>query len=223
MTLFARQAALLVLLSSALPTLADTYTIRGAGSCEEWTASANDRGWVLGYISGYNAARASDLTQGMKNDEVVERITQICKADPAQDFDDAMQALIADLEKPRAASAGPLGTNPARSNSPANTANAPAATERMLSLTDLKLDIARMEGQRLVVRAKITTVGGMSMLTDPALPFDGNPVMADTEGLPRTDREFILTRCTGGCVVTVRGVVSTVLYQPGLKLLGLLR
>lgn len=218
-----RCALCLALSAGTVPALAGSYTIRGAGPCEEWTASANDRGWVLGYISGYNAARGSDLTQGMKNDEVVKRVTAICKADPAQDLDDAMQVLIADLGKPRATSATPPGATPPGSNSPAYSANAPAATERTVSLTDLKLDIARMEGQRLAVRAKITTVGGMSMLTDPALPFDGNPVMADTEGLPRTDREFILTRCTVGCVVTVRGVVSTVLYQPGLKLLGLLR
>jgi hypothetical protein len=222
MTFTVRHATLLVLLANALPALADSYTIRGAGSCKEWTASANDRGWVLGYISGFNAARTSDLTQGMKNDEVIERITQICKADPAQDFDDAMQTLIADLAKPPsspAAQAPRAPQTPPRVASP----SASATAERSITLTDLKLDIARMEGQRVAVRAKISTAGGMSMLTDPALPFDGNPVMADTESLPREDREFILTRCNLGCTVTVRGVVSPVLFQPGLKLLGVQR
>lgn len=207
----------------ALPVWASTYTIRGAGSCDEWKADAADRGWALGYISGYNAARGSAITQGMRNEEVVARITEICQADPSQDFDDAMQALIARLERvdkaPNADATAPTpGEGAATRPRPRD-----GASGQIISLTDLKLDIARMEGQRVTVRAKVATVGGLSMLADPELAFDSNPLVADTEGLPRDDREFLLTRCNRGCTVTVQGIVSEVFFQRGLRLLSLQR
>jgi hypothetical protein len=97
MSLTASRFALCLCLATALPAWSDSYTIRGAGPCDEWKADAGDRGWLLGYISGYNAARSSNLTEGMKNDELVEQMTQICKDDPSQDFDDAVQVLIGRL------------------------------------------------------------------------------------------------------------------------------
>lgn len=97
MSLTASRFALSLCLASALPAWADSYTIRGAGPCDEWKADAGDRGWLLGYLSGYNAARSSHLTEGMKNDDLVEQMTQICKGDPSQDFDDAVQVLIGRL------------------------------------------------------------------------------------------------------------------------------
>jgi hypothetical protein len=47
--------------------------------------------------------------------------------------------------------------------------------------------------------------------------------MADTETLPREDRQFILTQCSTGCEITARGVVGEVMLQPGLRLQSLQR
>lgn len=113
MSLTASRFALCLCLAGALPAGADTYTIRGAGPCDEWKADAGDRGWLLGYISGYNAARSTNLTEGMKNDDLVEQMTQICKEDPSQDFDDAVQVLIGRLVGEKATMPGP--TPPAQS------------------------------------------------------------------------------------------------------------
>jgi hypothetical protein len=82
---------------------------------------------------------------------------------------------------------------------------------------------ARRRKLRVAVRARLMLVGGMAMLTDPRQPFDTNPVMADTETLPREDRQFILTQCSTGCEITARGVVGEVMLQPGLRLQSLQR
>lgn len=102
-----RHAAMLLLLVATLPVWADTYTVRGAAACEEWKGDPSDRGWVMGYISGYNASQSGNLTEGMKNDEVVEQVGQICRDDPSQDFDDAVQVFIGRLLRARDASAAP--------------------------------------------------------------------------------------------------------------------
>lgn len=131
MTFTVPRLALCLCLASALPALADSYTIRGAGPCEEWKADPGDRGWVLGYLSGYNAATGGNLTEGMKNDEVVDLMTQICKEDPAQDFDDAVQVLIGRLAagRPADSAAPPSADSPAAGPvaSPPSAPSAPSA------------------------------------------------------------------------------------------------
>jgi hypothetical protein len=206
-------AALLAGLLLAAAPAAQAYVIHGAASCREWASDDYDRGWALGYISGYNAAGSTELSKGMKADDIVRRVAEVCRAEPDLDFDDALQKF---LESLRARAAEPPR--------PAARGAAPAApTYRARGITDLKLDIARMSGQRVAVRARLMLVGGMAMLTDPRQPFDTNPVMADTETLPREDRQFILTQCSTGCEITARGVVGEVMLQPGLRLQSLQR
>lgn len=80
---------------------------------------------------------------------------------------------------------------------------------RPVSLTDLKLDIDRMTGQRVEVTVSIHSTGGMVTLGDPERTPDMNPVMADSERLPRRDRALILERCgASGCRATVQGEVT---------------
>lgn len=205
-------AARLAGLMLALAAPAQAYIIHGAASCREWASDDYDRGWALGYISGYNAANSSELSKGMKTDEIVRRVAELCRAEPDLDFDDALRKFLDSL-KTRA-------PEPAR---PTARSGAAGTDFRNLSITDLKLDIASMGGQRVAVRAKLMLMGGMAMLTDPRQPFDTNPVFADTESLPRDDRQYILTRCSTGCEVTVRGVVSEVMLQPGVRMLSLVR
>ena len=206
-------AVLLAGLLAAATPAAQAYIVHGAASCREWASDDYDRGWALGYISGYNAAGSTELSKGMKADDIVRRVAEVCRAEPDLDFDDALQKF---LESLRARAAEPPR--------PAARGTAPAApTYRALGITDLKLDIARMSGQRVAVRARLMLVGGMAMLTDPRQPFDTNPVLADTESLPREDRQFILTQCSPGCEITARGVVGEVMLQPGLRLQSLQR
>jgi hypothetical protein len=207
-----RPTALLAGLLLVLAAPAQAYIIHGAAACREWASDDYDRGWALGYISGYNAAQSSELTKGMKTDEIVRRVAEVCRAEPDLDFDDALQKFL-DSVRTKA-------PEPAR---PAARSGATGADFRNLSITDLKLDIASMGGQRVSVRAKLMLMGGMAMLTDPRQPFDTNPVFADSESLPRDDRQYILTRCSTGCEVTVRGVVSEVMLQPGVRMLSLIR
>lgn len=192
---------------AVLPTTAQAYTVHGAASCRDWASDDYDKGWALGYLSGVNAATSSDLGKEIDNDELVRQVAALCRAKPDQDFDDALQILVERLS---------TKTTPAPAPQ--------AATQfRSIGITDLKLDIASLAGQAVSVRAKITLMGGMAMLTDPRQSFDTNPVFADTESLPREDRQYILTRCNLGCEVTVRGVVAEVMMQPGVKMLGLQR
>jgi hypothetical protein len=200
-------AVLLAGLLAAAAPAAQAYVIHGAASCREWASDDYDRGWALGYISGYNAAGSTELSKGMKADDIVRRVAELCRAEPDLDFDDALRKFLESL-RARAA-------EPPRPTGRGTTA---APTYRAMSITDLKLDIAQMAGQRVAVRARLMVVGGMAMLTDPRQPFDTNPVMADTENLPREDRQYILTQCSPGCEITARGVVGEVLLQPGLRL-----
>ena len=205
-------AVLLAGLLAAAAPAAQAYVIHGAASCREWASDDYDRGWALGYISGYNAAGSTELSKGMKADDIVRRVAEVCRAEPDLDFDDALQKFL-DSVRTKA-------PEPAR---PAARSGGAGAEFRNLSITDLKLDIASMGGQRVSVRAKLMLMGGMAMLTDPRQPFDTNPVFADSDSLPRDDRQYILTRCSTGCEVTVRGVVSEVMLQPGVRMLSLIR
>lgn len=192
---------------AGVPATAQAYTVHGAASCRDWASDDYDKGWALGYLSGFNAASASDLGSEIDNDELVRRVAALCRAKPDQDFDDALQTLVERLS-------GKAKPTPAPQ----------AATQfRPIGITDLKLDIASLAGQAVSVRAKITLMGGMAMLTDPRQSFDTNPVFADTESLSREDRQYILTRCNLGCEVTVRGIVAEVMMQPGVKMLALQR
>ncbi len=92
-----------------------------------------------------------------------------------------------------------------------------------MSLTDLKLDIDSLHGKKVEVTAKLMSMGGMVMLSDPQQMMDSNPIIADAERLSREDRRFLLTKCETECRVTVRGTVTSVMFQSGLQLDRLVR
>ena len=76
-------------------------------------------------------------------------------------------------------------------------------------------------GQQVEVTASLAVFGGMATLSDPHQPLDTNPMIASIEELPRTDREFILSRCSAGCRVTARGEVAMIMFQPGIVIKAL--
>jgi hypothetical protein len=87
---------------------------------------------------------------------------------------------------------------------------------RSMSITDLKVDIKDLIGEQIEVAASLALFGGIASLSDPKQPLDTNPVIASIDELSRADREFILSHCSGGCRVTVRGEVAMIMFQPGL-------
>ena len=102
---------------------------------------------------------------------------------------------------------------------------APAApgSYRQISYQDLRLDIDDLRGERVEVRASVSSMGGMLMLSDPRSDFDTNPIMAEEGDLSRDERAIILNRCNMDCVLTVRGEVSSVMFQSGLTLHSLVQ
>jgi hypothetical protein len=94
----------------------------------------------------------------------------------------------------------------------------PDSKYKQVSITDLKLDIESMRGQAVETAARATSVGGMVMLSDPTQVFDSNPVSTDSEKLSGSDRQYLLTKCSLGCKITVRGVIKEVLFRGGIEL-----
>lgn len=84
------------------------------------------------------------------------------------------------------------------------------------ALTDLKLDIKNMDGQRVAVRGKLIIVGDIAMLSDPKEVMDMTSVSVNLDGLPRDQRKQLLTKCGSGCKLKVTGTVGAVLFQPGI-------
>lgn len=93
----------------------------------------------------------------------------------------------------------------------------------IINITDLKLDIKDMIGDKVQVEASLMHFGDMVMLSDPRQLMDGSPIIASQEHLSRTDREFILKNCAMGCVVSVQGRVSRTMYESGVELHSLVR
>ena len=64
---------------AGVPATAQAYTVHGAASCRDWASDDYDKGWALGYLSGFNAATASDLGSEIDNDELVRRVAALCR------------------------------------------------------------------------------------------------------------------------------------------------
>jgi hypothetical protein len=94
---------------------------------------------------------------------------------------------------------------------------------RAMSITDLKLDIKEIVGEKVEVAGTLSLFGGMATLSDSKQPLDMNAVIASIEELSRADREFIHSQCSGGCRVTVQGEVGMIMLQPGLIIKALVR
>jgi hypothetical protein len=184
---------------------AAAYTVRGTPDCQEWQSDSNDRFWVMGYISGRNAALNESLTSGRDMDEVYQYVTQFCKANPGKDADDALQDY---------AQGAPVAATPA--------AGAPSEY-KPISMIDLKLDIGGMLNQKIQTKTRLISFGGMLMLTDPNQTFDGNGILGEQDQMSREDRAYILQQCGTGCDVTVQGEIKEVMFQTGVKLDRLIR
>ena len=94
----------------------------------------------------------------------------------------------------------------------------PALAQQSMSMTDLKIDAASLEGQEVKVRAVVMTMGSSVVLTDPNIDFDTSGITANVDRLPREQRRYIVENCSLGCVMTVSGFVSTVFGVPMLDL-----
>lgn len=84
----------------------------------------------------------------------------------------------------------------------------------VISMTDLKLDIAQMKGKRVQVTGRLQTMGEMAMISSER--FDTNPIFIEYKDLPREQRKQILETCSSGCEVTAKAKVATVLFNNGL-------
>ena len=200
-----RMAVLLGIGLLSFSMTAAAYTVRGTPDCQEWQADSSDRFWVMGYISGRNAALNESLTSGRDMDEVYQYVTQFCKANPGKDADDALQDY---------AQGAPVAAAPA--------AGAPSGY-KPISMIDLKLDIGSMLNQKIQAKTRLISFGGMLMLTDPSQTFDGNGILAEQDQMSREDRAFILQQCGTGCDVTIQGEIKEVMFQTGVKLDRLIR
>ncbi len=82
--------------------------VRGQGSCKQWLQSRvlhEDpyfRGWVLGFLSGTANAMQSDVLAATPAAALYESIDERCRANPAQDLDDAAEAVFIELMMERA-------------------------------------------------------------------------------------------------------------------------
>lgn len=183
---------------------AQAYLVRGTPKCSEWGADAEEKSWVMGYISGRNAALDESWTKGQDMAVIYAFIAEFCRAQRDKDADDALQAYA--KGEPVKSVATPAG-----------------GPYQNLSWLDLRLDAASLMGKKIQTRARLSAFGGMVILSDPDKRFDGNGLMAEQEELSRDDRAFILQSCSSGCVVNVQGQVVEVMMQPGLLLHRLLR
>jgi hypothetical protein len=94
---------------------------------------------------------------------------------------------------------------------------------RAMAFEDLRLDIDELRGQRVEVVANVSTMGGMLLLTDPRIDMDMNPIFAEEGDLSRDERRQIISRCNMSCRLTVRGEVSSIMFQSGLRLHSLVQ
>lgn len=70
------------------------YTVKGAGECSGWVGGEDDRFWVLGFISGYNAAKNADFGRGDAAEKIYRFVSHFCKERPNADLADAAMAYI---------------------------------------------------------------------------------------------------------------------------------
>jgi hypothetical protein len=75
-------------------TSASAYTVKGMGECKTWVGGVDDRYWLLGFISGYNYAKDTNIAKGEDVDDIFKFITKYCKENPRDDLADAVTSWI---------------------------------------------------------------------------------------------------------------------------------
>jgi hypothetical protein len=85
-----------------------TYTVLGIGtvSCGTWTknvesgATAAQRAWVQGFVTGYNMLIANgwaDVSEGIDSEGLFAQMTKLCAENPLDDISDATNKLLIEL------------------------------------------------------------------------------------------------------------------------------
>jgi hypothetical protein len=87
-------AALTMLNTLCVAPTAHAYTVKGMGKCAGWVAGEDDRFWLLGFLSGYNFARSSNVAADVKSEEIYRFVTRYCKERPNDDLGDAITSFI---------------------------------------------------------------------------------------------------------------------------------
>lgn len=83
-----------------------TYSTIGDVSCARWfdpTYHVHNRGWLLGYLTGMNAASVSlgknpDALKGVAGEQVWAWMDNYCKANPLEKASDGAPLLFLDLQ-----------------------------------------------------------------------------------------------------------------------------
>lgn len=87
-------------------------------------------------------------------------------------------------------------------------------TYKEMSLSDLMLDIDKLEGEKVQVRGRIIVMNDVALMSLNENSMSSLDV--ETKSLPREDRKFLLEKCEDGCDVTLRGTVGEVVFSNGL-------
>ena len=92
MTLPLAAALMALTVTAAAP--ASAYTVKGMGDCKGWVGGEDDRFWLLGFISGYNYAKNSNVGRNIESDDIYKFVSRFCKERPSADLGDAATAFI---------------------------------------------------------------------------------------------------------------------------------
>lgn len=101
-----------------------------------------------------------------------------------------------------------------RSAPSAKAASHTAGDYTPISLTDLRLDAKQMQGKKVEVTGVVTIMGEIAMIGDSL--FSSNKLFVESKKLSRENRKYLLENCDGGCTITVRGKVGTVMLNDGI-------
>ncbi len=86
---------------------------------------------------------------------------------------------------------------------------ATAGGYQTMQMSDLKVDLKQLIGQKVRVSANGLYLGDQLVISDPSVEFDMNGVMVETKDLPRDVRKWIVTKCSEQCRVVVEGEVAS--------------
>ncbi|MBX5164822.1 MULTISPECIES: hypothetical protein [Rhizobium] len=160
---------------------------------------AQAAGFLMGsYFAKTGADFESANTSGLG--EFEKKVVGECSAHPNDGVSATVLRLAASLKTVDAVAAKPADVKP--------------GGYEAMSLTDVKLDAKQMQGKKVEVSGVLITMGDMAMLGDSA--FSSNKLFVDNKKLSREERKYILENCEGGCSITVRGKVGSVMLNDGI-------
>jgi hypothetical protein len=161
---------------------------------------------LMGWCYGANEQAEYQKSWQQCPTEITSADTQASSANAKQQLDNALND---------GAFSQPQPSVPSSVQPPAGATTKAASTSRYanISLTDLKLDRANLQGQEIEVSGFLQVMGEIVFLKDGLT--DMSPIFVDISHASREGRKFALD-CNLGCWATVRGIVGPVLMQPGI-------